>query len=61
MKQEGNYTSNIMKLINFLISKQTQLCGVKGNNKKELTYFEYFYETMEKIFTSVYKPDFNTK
>ena len=23
-----------------------------------MTYFEFFYETMETIFTSVYKPDY---
>lgn len=60
-KEEGNYTSEVMRFINFIITKQAELCGVRGNNKKELTYFEYFYETMERIFTSVYKPDFDTK
>lgn len=60
-KEEGNYTAEVMRFINFLITKQAELCGVKGNNNKELTYFEYFYETIERIFTSVYKPDFPTK
>lgn len=50
-----------MRFINFIITKQAELSGIKGNNNKELTYFEYFYETMERIFTSVYKPDFDTK
>ena len=58
LKKSANYTPEIMKFLNILITKQTYPCNVKGRSKKELSYFEFFYETMETIFTSIYKPEF---
>ena len=49
-----------MKFLNVLITKQSELCHVQAKNK-EMTYFEFFYETMETIFTSVYKPEYEVK
>jgi hypothetical protein len=61
LKKEANYTPEIMKFLNSLITKQTEPCQVKGRTNKELTYFEFFYETMESIFTSIYKPEYEKK
>jgi len=43
LKKEDNYTPEIMKFLNFIITKQSEPCEIKGRNNKELTYFEYFY------------------
>jgi hypothetical protein len=56
LKKEGNYTPEIMKFLNYLIVRQSELSHVKGRSNKDLTYFEFFYETMETLFTSIYKP-----
>ena len=39
LKKEGNYTPEIMKFLNYLIVRQSELSHVKGRSNKDLTYF----------------------
>lgn len=39
LKKEDNYTAEIMRFLNFIITKQSEPCKVKGRQNKELTYF----------------------
>ena len=50
----GDYTSEIMQFINFLISLPTQECNFRG---KRVSYFQAFNEVMEKIFEWVQYPE----
>lgn len=47
-----------MRFLNFLISKQGDNSKVQhSQTHRDLSYFEYFYDLMEQIFTSVYYPE----